>query len=619
MQNASGDHTKAWLSFSDRFLGEAANPRDAARLEIDCARERLGISAPVAFADAPSMGEGFSIEARPDRIVVCGGEAGLLYGAHRLIQQFAADGRARSVREQPAYPLRALNHWDNADGSVERGYAGRSLFFEAGRLDYDERRIHFYARLLASVGINAVAINNVNVEAPANQLIGDMLPDLARLARILRIHAVRLLVCVDYAAPLGMGLDTADPLDARVAAWWAERTREVYRAIPDLAGYLVKADSERRAGPHRYGRTQAEGANMLARALAPHGGTLVWRCFVYNCEQDWRNARIDRPKAAYETFQPLDGRFDENVILQVKNGPVDFQVREPLSPLLLGAPRTRKALEVQLTQEYTGHQIDLYFMQDVWREVFQDMPRERVCAVCAVANLGRDRNWAGHDLAMANLFAFGRMAWNPGNLSEDLALEWARLTFGREGAVPERVAEMLAASRAAYQKYASPLGLGWMVTPQTHYGPSPEGYEYTRWGTYIRADREAVGVDRSGKGTGFTAQYPPALRARYEDAQTCPDDLLLFFHRLPYGFLTRDGRPLIQRIYDDHFEGAQAAEALLEVWKGLEGSVEAEVFERVLDRLNRQVQNARQWRDVINTYFYRHSGIPDARGRPLYP
>ncbi|MGX8706402.1 MAG: alpha-glucuronidase, partial [bacterium] len=401
-----------------------------------------------------------------------------------------------------------------------------------------------------------------------------------------------------------------------VQRWWADRADAIWRAVPDLAGFLVKADSEHRPGPFTYGRTHAEGANMLARAIAPHGGTLVWRAFVYNCMQDWRDTVTDRPMAAYQTYAPLDGQFDDNVILQVKYGPFDFQVREPVSPTLLAMPDTHLGLELQLAQEYTGQQIDIYAMNPMWRELGEDLPPEKVMAVAAVSNLGRDACFTGHPFAAVNLFGYGQYAWNPKVDPEAVIRRWARLSYALPDEQENGLVAMLMNSRPVYEKYAATLGLNWMVVPETHYGPSPYGYEFSVWGTYIRAGRDAVGVDRTPSGTGYTCQYPEALRARYESLDTCPDGLLLFFHRLRYDYVMRDGRTLIQRIYDDHFEGAAAVEAMAATLQTLSlpdvDRLEAN------ERMQRQLKNAREWRDVVNTFFHRLSGVEDEKGRKIY-
>jgi len=461
-----------------------------------------------------------------------------------------------------------------------------------------------------------LCINNVNVHEPAQGLLDEFLPDLSALADLFRPFGVRLMVSVDYSMPLRAGLSTADPLDPAVQDFWNRTAVRVYREVPDLVGFLVKADSEGRPGPFTYGRTHAEGANLLARALKPFGGALVWRCFVYNCRQDWRDTSVDRPMAAYDTYQPLDGQFEDNVILQIKNGPMDFQVREPLSPLLLSLQRTNLALELQLAQEYTGQQIDLYTMAPMWEEIFAELPPERLRAIAAVSNLGRDENFFGHPLAAVNFFGFGLLAWNPDVSSVEIVSQWIRLTYDLESGEAETLKRLLLESRGIYEKYTAPLGLGWMITPHTHYGPNPSGYEYDFWGTYHRASRDAVGIDRTKTGTGYLAQYPPDLQARYGNPTTCPSLYLLFFHRLPYDFVMQDGRTLIQRIYDDHFEGAAEAAEMEKALNRLPFSEPDR--EEIRRRAALQRENAENWRDVINTFFHRLSGVPDERGRKIY-
>lgn len=570
----------------------------------------------VCFAVDPALGEGYMLEKAGDGYRITGGETGVLYGAYALIRALNAGEALPEGIQRPCYPLRMIDCWDNMDGSVERGYAGRSLWFEGNAFSYDPARIRQLGRMLASVGLNVLCVNNVNVHAPAQQLIGDLLPDLAAFADLLRPFGVRLMVCVDFSMPLQCGLDTADPLDPRVQAWWNARADAVYAAVPDLAGFLVKADSEHRPGPNAYGRDHAQGANMLARALKPHGGSLIWRAFVYNCLQDWRDHSIDRPCAAYDTYMPLDGKFDGNVILQIKNGPYDFQVREPVSPLFFGLKHTAMAIEYQLAQEYTGHQIDLFAMPPLWREVTDTVGKGSVQAVAAVSNLGRDENWCGHPFAALNLFAFGLFAWDPGIAPEALIRLWARLTYALPADQEDELTDLLLRSRAVYEQYTAPLGLGWMVQPGLHYGPNPYGYEFDAWGTYNRADRNAVGIDRTARGTGYVCQYTAALAQMYGDPDTCPENLLLFFHRLPYGYRMKDGRTLIQRIYDDHFEGCEAVEAMQRTLQTL--SLPEPDRAEALERMEKQVLNARSWRDVINTFFHRFSGAEDQKGRKIY-
>lgn len=614
IQPTSGQ--SAWLPYLSERLPEGDTPKRVAKQELLIGLRALHSRLKVSVS-AKGEGEEYRIDASEKGVRISGGERGVLYAAYDLLETLARGEEIVSRAEAPAYALRMVNHWDNMDGSVERGYAGRSLFFQNGNVSFDPERIRRYARLLASARINAVSINNVNVAAPADDLITErFLPKLRRLAKIFRAFGIRLLLSVEYAMPGYRGAGTADPLDPSVALWWKNQVDAVYQAIPDLAGFLVKADSERRMGPFAYGRDHAQGANVIARALKAHGGTLVWRCFVYNCRQDWRDTRTDRVKAAYDIYSPLDGKFDDNVILQIKYGPYDFQVREPVSPLLLRLNRTRIAMEVQLTQEYTGHQIDLFYMAKLWRDLLSDLDAKRLSAVAAVSNVGTDENWTGHDLAQANLYAYGAMAWRGKIDPEETAGRYAALAFPTAS---DEVSALLLQSPDAYEKYASPLGLCWMVNATDHYGPCPEGYEFSQWGTYHRANFEAVGIERSGRGTGFTVQYPKALCERYDDVRTCPDALLLFFHRMRYDDVMRDGRALLQRIYDDHFEGAQMAQALLTGWAALKGRVPEETYQRVLERFQRQLQNAENWRDVINTYFFRLTNRGDAHGRRIYP
>lgn len=566
---------------------------------------------------------------------------GLLYGVFHLLRLIQAGHLPHEldISEQPANGLRLINHWDNMDGSIERGYAGQSIFFRKSGLAEDLTRIEDYARLMASIGINAIAINNVNVHQLETRLITkQFLPDVARVAAVFRRYGITLLLSVNYTAPLEIGgLDTADPLNEHVRQWWKRTTAEVYTAIPDFGGFLVKADSEGRPGPYTYGRNHADGANMLAEAVAPYDGIVIWRCFVYNCLQDWRDRQTDRARAAYDHFTPLDGQFHERVILQIKNGPMDFQVREPVSPLFGAMPATNHLLELQITQEYTGQQRHLCYLVPQWREVLEfdtyargagstvaeavsghlyDRP---LGGMTAVSNVGDDDCWTGHILAQANLHGYGRLAWNPKLTAEQLAKEWIELTFGRDEIVLETISEMLLSSWSIYEQYTAPLGVGWMVNPANHYGPNVDGYEYSRWGTYHFADCHGIGVDRTSRtGTGYTSQYREPHALIYEDPAQCPDELLLFFHHMPYTHQLQSGKTIIQHIYDTHFSGAEQATELVRKWKQLQGKIDEVRFRQVLGRLEEQAEHAKEWRDQINTYFYRKSGIADEQGRVIY-
>jgi alpha-glucuronidase len=589
-----------------------------------------------ACAEAPCIflneeteaGEAYAINLKDELLTVTGGASGLLYGAFALIRRLSLGETDFTEACKPSQPLRMLNHWDNLDGSIERGYSGSSFFFKNNKILNNERTL-MYARLLASCGINGTVVNNVNVKGAATRLITpEYLKDLAGLSDVFSRYGIRLYISINFASPIEIGgLDTADPLDEDVRSWWREQAELIYREIPNLGGFLVKADSEGRPGPFTYNRSHAEGANMLAEAVSPYGGTIIWRCFVYNCTQDWRDLRTDRARAACDTFAPLDGQFNDNVILQIKNGPMDFQVREPVSPLFGSLNKTRCMLEVQIAQEYTGQQRHVCYLIPWFKEVLDfktyksttgDAVKDTICGIAAVSNTGDDYNWTGHDLAAANLYGFGRLAFNNALSAEEIAREWISLTYGRNGKVIANIKDILLKSWLTYEKYTAPLGIGWMCNPGHHYGPNPEGYEYDRWGTYHRADHLAIGVDRGPEGTGYTEQYNPPLNKLYADKESCPEELLLFFHRLSFTHRLKSGKTLIQHIYDTHFEGVEDVEGFIKLWKELEGLIETEAYNRVYNRLLEQLDNACQWRDVINSYFWRKTLIPDNKGRKLY-
>jgi alpha-glucuronidase len=574
-------------------------------------------------------------------ILIGGSDIGVLYGVFYLLRHMSTGHSLLSLNhtEQPKSQLRMINQWDNVDGSIERGYAGGSIFYQNDRITSDITRIKDYARMLSSVGINGISINNVNVHAIETKFITpEKLPEIAKIADVFRCYGIRLYLSVNFASPMQIGgLSTADPLEAVVKAWWKATAENIYKYIPDFGGFVVKADSEHRPGPFTYGRDHADGANMLAEALEPYGGLVIWRCFVYNCMQNWRDRSTDRARAAYDHFKPLDGRFHDNVILQIKNGPMDFQVREPVSPLFGSMTETNQLMEFQITQEYTGQQKHLCYLVPQWKEVldFETHAKGDGSAVksivsgnlfgmkysgyAAVSNIGNDDNWTGHTLAQANLYGYGRLIWNTELSSETIAKEWIRLTFGDDEQVMVVLLDMLLQSWGIYENYTSPLGVGWMITPNHHYGPDVDGYEYSRWGTYHFADRDGIGVDRTiESGTGYSSQYFSPNINVFNSLKDCPDELLLFFHHVPYTHLLKSGKTIIQHIYDTHFDGAQQAETLMKLWGSLEGKVDKERFEQVLSRQQEQAEHSKHWRDVINTYFYRKSGIPDRQGRTIY-
>jgi len=571
--------------------------------------------------------------------IISGTGRGVLYGAFDLIRTEIIEGVLATCDKKivPDNPLRMMNHWDNMDNSIERGYSGESFFFVNNEVVVNDRTRE-YARLCASVGINASVINNVNVKQAATYLITPRYEkELKAMSEIFAEYGVDLYLSLNFAAPMELaGLPVSDPLDADVRAWWKGTMKSVFTAIPKLAGFLVKADSEGRPGPHTYGRTQAEGANMLAEMVAPFDGKIIWRCFVYNCTQDWRDRKTDRARAGYDHFKPLDGQFADNVVLQIKNGPMDFQIREPISPLLGGLEKTNQILEVQAAQEYTGQQRHFCYLIPMWKEVLDfktycapekdtvaDIVAGRTfaqtaCGMAAVTNTGNDANWTGHDFAAMNWYGFGRLAFTTSLSAKEIAEEWIKLTVTKDEKAVAALTDMALCSREVYEKYTSPLGIGWMVNPNHHYGPNVDGYEYDRWGTYHRADLHGIGVDRTTKGTGYTAQYREENFKMYEDPATCPEELLLFFHYIRYDYVLKSGKTLIQHIYDTHFEGAEQAEGFLETIKSLKGVIPEDMYARILPRFEHQAAHSKDWRDIVNSYFYRKSGIADEKGREFF-
>jgi alpha-glucuronidase len=563
-------------------------------------------------------------------------ERGVLYGVFAFLSKIARGQTLDSLTEasNPANTIRMIDQWDNLDGTIERGYAGPSIFFENGQVRADLSRASQYARLLASVGINVCAINNVN--ANPKLLEKPSLPQLRRVAEAFRPWGVRLAISVDVSSPQKIGgLDTFDPLDPKVAAWWRDTANALYESIPDFAGFVVKADSEGRAGPNSYGRTPADAANVIARALQPHSGLLFYRSFVYDHHLDWRNAKNDRARAAYDIFHPLDGQFLDNVVIQIKHGPIDFQVREPVSPLLGGLEKTNEAIELQITQEYTGQQRHLCFLLPMWKEVLDfdmrngDQPtpvrdlvsgktyHRRVGGMVGVANVGMDANWLAHPLAMANLYGFARLAWNPELSAQTIAQEWTQLTFGNDAAVTSTIDGMLLSSWSIYESYTGPLGIGTLTDILgSHYGPGVESSERNGWGQWHRADHDGVGMDRTvATGTGYAAQYSPEVASRYESLEATPDELLLFFHHVPYTYKLHSGNTVIKYLYDAHYDGANRAAALVDQWQTLKGRIDPQTYDEVLRRLEYQAGHAIVWRDAVCNWFARTSGIPDRLGR----
>ncbi len=563
-------------------------------------------------------------------------DRGVLYGAFALLSKVARGKSLAKINEvqQPYAPVRWVNQWDNLDGHIERGYGGSSIFFANGKVRDDLTRAGQYARILASIGINGCTINNVN--AAPGVLEDDFIAQVRRIADVFRPWGVRLSMSVDLSSPKVMGgLDTFDPLDPRVADWWRKKVDEIYRQIPDFGGFVVKADSEGRLGPSTYGRSPADAANVIARALKPHGGVVFYRAFVYNHHLDWHDLKNDRAKAAYDNFHPLDGAFDDNVIIQIKNGPIDFQVREPASPLFAGLHRTNEAIELQITQEYTGQQRQLCFLVPMWKEVLdfdmridgkstavKDLVSGRVfhrpvAGFAGVANVGMDANWLGSPLAMANLYGFGRLAWDPNLTSETIVDEWTRLTFGSDPLVVKTIDHLQLSSWHVYENYTGPLGAGTLTTiTGNHYDPGPESSEENGWGQWHRADHQGIGMDRTvATGTGYIGQYPPDVQKIYESLANCPDNLLLFFHHMPYTYVLHSGKTVIQHVYDSHYDGAEQARDFITQWKTVEGHIDDERYRDIIPRFEYQASEAVVWRDAICNWIYRLSNIPDQKGR----
>ncbi len=563
-------------------------------------------------------------------------ERGLLYGAFALLRRMGLRQEILNmdITESPYAPVRWVNHWDNLNGTIERGYGGPSLAFENGEVRKDLSRVEDYARMLASLGINGCAVNNVNADRRA--FSPEYLPGLARLAAVYRRWGVRIAVSIDFSHPKSGGdLPTFDPLDPRVAQWWRDRVDALYDAVPDLAGFVLKADSEGRLGPSAYRRTHADAANVIARALKPHGGLLFYRGFVYDHHMDWRNLKNDRAKASSDNFKPLDGKFDDNVLIQIKHGPIDFQVREPASPLFGALARTNQAVELQITQEYFGQARHHVFLAPMWKEVLDFDLHARgdgtpVKALVAgrvfkrptggfvgVSNPGRDVNWFRHPLSQANLYAFGRLAWNPDLASREISDEWVRLTWGHDPAVVDTLTSVNLASWRVYEDYTGPLGLQTLTEiTGNHYGPAVEASERNGWGQWHRSDGEGTGMDRTVRtGTGFIGQYRPPVARVYESLKTCPDELLLFMHHVPYTHKLKSGKTVIQHLYDCHFDGADKAAGFVESWKSLRGKVDDRRYREVLGKLEYQAGHAVVWRDAVCQWFHRTSGIDDAKGR----
>ena len=557
--------------------------------------------------------EGFRVYRDKKGLVLsANNDLGLLYGSYALLRDNAA-GKAIALREEtPAYNVRVLNHWDNLDGTIERGYSGHSIWNWDELPDVVSPRYREYARANASVGINGVVLNNVN--ASSKILSAEYLAKVAKIADVFRPYGIKVYLSINFASPMQLGgLSTADPLDKDVIAWWKQKAKEIYSLIPDFGGFLVKANSEGQPGPCDYGRTHAEGANMMARALKPHGGIVMWRAFVYS------PADADRAKQAYIEFQPLDGKFDDNVIVQIKNGPIDFQPREPYSPLFGAMPQTDQMVEFQVTQEYLGHSNHIAYLAPMWTEFFDYVSPSSLKAIAGVANVGNDTNWTGHPMAQANWYAFGRLAWNPQLSSEEIIDEWMPMTLNYPENTPKEVTDglkkMMLDSREAVVDYMMPLGLHHLFAFGHHYGPEPwcdikGGRPDWMPPYYHRADSAGLGFNRSSSGSNAVAQYPAQLAKKLDDINTCPEEFILWFHHVPWDFKMKSGATLWQELCNRYQSGVESVETMQRQWTAAKPYIDPELWNDVNERLMTQARDANWWREGCLLYFQQFSGMP---------
>lgn len=586
-----------------------------------------------------NLGEGYNIYARPaqqgdniqyEATITASNPIGLLYGAYELIRLQNTDAyntgsgnqqnfsKAIDETEKPQVGLRILNHWDNLDGSIERGYAGKSIFkWEEIKLGKNGKggsiskslhdRLITYARANASLGINGSVLNNVN--ASPKMMTAEYINKVKIIANILRPYGIRVYLSINFASPMALGYTkTADPLDKKVQQWWKKKAKEIYATIPDFGGFLVKANSEGQPGPGDYHRTHADGANMLADAVKPYGGIIMWRSFVYGANHKGE----DRVKQAVSEFKGMDGKFRDNVILQSKNGPLDFQPREPYAPIFDNIKQTPQIAELQITQEYLGQSKHLTYLAPMWKEFFSFVNPDRLVGISGVANIGDDANWCGHPFSQANWYAFGRLAWNPSLTAEEIAHEWLVQTYGNQDErFTKPVEMMMMTSREACVNYMMPLGLHHIFKFDHHYGPEPDGFIASyplEWCPvyYHKADAQGVGFDRSSKGTDAVGQYPEPYRSLYDNIETCPEEYLLWFHHVPWTYKMKSGSTLWQELCMKYNMGVAMVEVYRDFWhtsakqymKGHE-----QEWQHTDSLLNVQLENAKEWRNTCLKYF----------------
>ena len=589
------DGHQLWLRYQPVNKAQVSGPECMAAEELRTyyPGEAVTLALDPTMADDAYRINGSSITAKT--------EQGLLYGAYALL-------RGEKGYSAPYWKLRILNHWDNLDGSIERGYAGRSIFWD---LDGDQPKaidaqlVKEYARANASIGINGTVLNNVN--ASPKVLSAAYLQKVKEIADILRPYGIKVYLSVNFASPMALGkLKTADPLNARVKAWWQAKAKEIYGLIPDFGGFLVKANSEGQPGPFDYNRTHAQGANTLADALKPYGGIVMWRSFVYGAKHKGE----DRVKQAVSEFKELDGQFRDNVILQSKNGPLDFQPREPYAPIFDNMQKTAQMAELQITQEYLGQSRHLVYLAPMWREFFSYVAPDRLVGIAGVANIGLDKNWCGHHFSQANWYAFGRLAWNPNLKSEEIAQEWLTQTFSDSSfsTLHSSLLSMMLRSREACVDYMMPIGLHHIFKFDHHYGPEPDGFIPTypiEWCPvyYHQADSLGIGFNRTHTGSNATAQYRDPYCSLYDDINTCPERYLLWFHHVPWTYRMNSGRTVYEEMQFRYNRGVKEVEDFVRIWNEAKPFVDEQRWQEVDVRMQHQLENAKEWRDACLTYF----------------
>ncbi len=641
------DGSRLWLSLpKENIRPTITTPKSTPTIDLAAGELRKAwLGAPVVLnlqknKETQALGEeGFLIRTSGTQITITSlSEAGLLYGAYHLLrlQDTGADCSSLNITERPSYNVRILNHWDNLDRTVERGYAGRSLWIWDELPAVISPRYEQYARANASIGINATVVNNVN--ASPQILSADYLKKVKALADIFRPYRLKIYLAINFSSPAELGgLPTSDPLNKEVQKWWKDKVKEVYTLIPDFGGFLVKANSEGLPGPQDFGRTHVDGANMLADALKPYKGIVMWRAFVYSPGDE------DRAKQAYQEFMPFDGKFRDNVIIQIKNGPVDFQPREPFSPLLGAMKQTPVMAEFQITQEYLGFSNHLCYLAPMWKECLDsdtyqlgegstiarltngELYKYPITAMAGVANIGDEENWCGHPFAQSNWYAFGRLAWNPHLTSATIADEWIRQTFASDPDFREPVKEMMLQSREAVVDYMMPLGLHHLFAFGHHYGPEPwcaVAGARADWlpSYYHKADATGLGFDRSSTGSHATAQYHSPLCDTYDRLETCPENLLLWFHHVPWTYPMKSGRTLWDELCYTYDRGVQQARKFQQVWDATAKYVDAQRFAEVQHKLRIQTRDAVWWKDACLLYFQQFSQrpIPYSIERPVH-